>query len=69
LDGIAALPPELLDPPENAFVLFHDEFNEGNIIVSFSDPTRSSGLLTGKAGASRPFGTPDACVPFYGKIS
>ncbi|KAJ7912103.1 hypothetical protein B0H13DRAFT_1875191 [Mycena leptocephala] len=53
---------------ENAFVLFHDDFNEGNIIVSLSDP-RSSGLLTGKACASRPFGTPDACVPFYGKIS
>ncbi|KAJ7741937.1 hypothetical protein DFH07DRAFT_943415 [Mycena maculata] len=39
LDGINSLPPALLDPPDNTFVLFHDDFNTGNILVSRNDPT------------------------------
>ncbi|KAJ7449150.1 kinase-like domain-containing protein [Mycena galericulata] len=45
LDGINSLPLELLDPPENAFVLFHDDFDTGNILVSHNDPTEVVGIL------------------------
>ncbi|KAJ7689800.1 kinase-like domain-containing protein [Mycena rosella] len=45
LDGITALPSDLLDPPESPFVLFHDDFNEGNVLVSYSDPTQVVGII------------------------
>ncbi|KAJ7689816.1 hypothetical protein B0H17DRAFT_1134753 [Mycena rosella] len=45
LDGITALPSDLLDPPESPFALFHDDFNEGNVLVSHSDPTQVVGII------------------------
>ncbi|KAJ7675120.1 hypothetical protein B0H17DRAFT_1334771 [Mycena rosella] len=45
LNGIMALPADLLGPPESPLVLFHDDFNESNILVSHSDPTQVVGII------------------------
>ncbi|KAJ7490835.1 kinase-like domain-containing protein [Mycena latifolia] len=58
LDGITALPADLLDPPDCAFVLFHDDFNEGNIIVSRSDPTEVVGIIDWEGSRISPLWDP-----------
>ncbi|KAJ6622648.1 kinase-like domain-containing protein [Mycena sp. CBHHK59/15] len=58
LDGISALPFELLDPPENAFVLYHDDFNSGNILVSHADPTVVVGILDWEGSRVSPLWDP-----------
>ncbi len=44
LDGIKALPADQICRTET-FVLFHDDFNSGNILVSWSDPAEVVGIL------------------------
>ncbi|KAJ7084643.1 kinase-like domain-containing protein [Mycena belliarum] len=58
LDGITALPSDLIDPPESPFVLFHDDFNEGNIIMSSSDPAKVVGIIDWEGSRISPLWDP-----------
>lgn len=44
-EGIRGLRNDLLDPPENPFVFFHDDFQWSNVLVSPEDPTKLVGIL------------------------
>ncbi|KAJ6505839.1 kinase-like domain-containing protein [Mycena vitilis] len=57
LDGIKALPTDQLAPTET-FVLFHNDFNSGNILVSWSDPTEVVGILDWEGSRISPLWDP-----------
>ncbi len=44
-EGIRGLRDDILDPPESPFVLFHDDFQWSNVLVSPEDPTKLVGIL------------------------
>ncbi|KAJ7921416.1 kinase-like domain-containing protein [Mycena leptocephala] len=56
LDGIKALPDQLV--PTKTFVLFHDDFNSGNILVSWSDPAEVVGILDWEGSRISPLWDP-----------
>lgn len=44
-EGISGLQDDILDPPDNPYVLFHDDFQLANIVVSADNPSKVVGLL------------------------
>ncbi|PBK92635.1 hypothetical protein ARMGADRAFT_1165711 [Armillaria gallica] len=44
-EGIRGLRDDILDKPESPFVLFHDDFQWSNALVSPEDPTKLVGIL------------------------
>ncbi|KAK0241082.1 kinase-like domain-containing protein [Armillaria nabsnona] len=44
-EGVKGLQDDILDPPDNPYVLFHDDFKWANVLVSAEDPPQVVGLL------------------------
>ncbi|SJK98174.1 uncharacterized protein ARMOST_01435 [Armillaria ostoyae] len=44
-EGVKGLQDGVLDPPDNPYILFHDDFKWANVLVSAEDPPQVVGLL------------------------